>query len=124
MVKLYYTKTSCGAASFIAAFIANVSIDAEEVNLAEHKTASGVDYYSINPKGNVPTLVLDDGSILNEGSAVLQCIADMVSGMSDCQFIVSTKDYSVQTVGPGNCRPTQRYQRTLPCPSCSELCRL
>lgn len=79
MVKLYFTKTSCGAASFIAAFVANVSIETEEVNLQDHKTASGVDYYSINPKGNVPTLVLDDGSILNEGAAVLQYIADLVS---------------------------------------------
>ena len=27
--------------------------------------------------GNVPALVLDDGTLLNEGAAVLQCLADM-----------------------------------------------
>lgn len=31
----------------------------------------------INPKGNVPALLLSDGTLLNEGAAVLQCIADM-----------------------------------------------
>ena len=31
-----------------------------------HLTASGVDFYTINPHGNVPTLVLDDGTVLNE----------------------------------------------------------
>jgi glutathione S-transferase len=79
MPKLYYTEHSCGVASFITAFAANVSIETEIVNLADHKTSSGVDFYTINPKGNVPTLVLDDGSILNEGVAVLQYIADLVS---------------------------------------------
>jgi glutathione S-transferase len=78
MTKLYYTSGSCAAASFIAAFIANVPIETEQVNLREHKTSSGVDFYSINPKGNVPTLVLDDGTILNEGAAILQYIADQV----------------------------------------------
>ena len=31
----------------------------------------------LNPKGNVPALILPCGTLLNEGSAVLQCIADM-----------------------------------------------
>eukprot|EP01035_Chromulina_nebulosa_P005265 gene5265-7141_t len=80
MVKLYYTATSCGASNFIAAFVAGLSIDAETVDLYTHKTASGVDFYTINPKGNVPTLVLDDGTILNENAATLQYIADLAPG--------------------------------------------
>jgi glutathione S-transferase len=84
MPKLYYTPTSCGAASFIAAATAGVNLDVEQVNLREHKTNSGEDYYKINPKGNVPGLVLDDGTLLNEGSAVLQWIADQVS---DCTLV-------------------------------------
>jgi glutathione S-transferase len=78
MIKLYYTAVSCGAASFIAAHVAGVTIETEKVDTGTHLTASGVDYYSINPKGNVPCLVLDDGTMLNEGAAVLQYITDQV----------------------------------------------
>jgi len=78
MPKLYYTPTSCGAASFIAAIAAGVHIETEQVIKVPRTTASGVDFYTINPKGNVPTLILDDGTILNEGAATLQFIADMV----------------------------------------------
>ena len=76
MVKLYYTPTSCGASSFICAFIKGLRIDCEVVDLATHTTESGVDFYSINPKGNVPAIVLDDGTVLNENISCLEYIAD------------------------------------------------
>lgn len=41
---------------------------------------TGADYFAINPKGNVPCLILDDGTLLNEGAAVLQFIADQAPG--------------------------------------------
>ena len=72
VAKLYYTATSCGAASFIAAHTAGLNLDTEQVNLSTHTTTSGKDFYKINPKGNVPALVLDDGTVLNENAAVLQ----------------------------------------------------
>lgn len=78
MVKLYYTPTSCGAASFIVAHALKLNVECEQVNLGDHKTASGQDFYAINPKGNVPALVLDDGTVLNEGAAVLQYLGDQV----------------------------------------------
>lgn len=80
MPKLYYTTTSCGAGNFIAAYVAGLSLEAETVDLATHKTASGVDFYTINPKGNVPAIVLDDGTVLNENAATLQWIADQAPG--------------------------------------------
>ncbi len=76
MPKLYYTPTSCGAANFIAAKLAGVALETEQVDLRTHLTASGVDFYTVNPKGNVPTVVLDDGTILNENAATLVFIAD------------------------------------------------
>jgi len=78
MPKLFYTPTSCGAASFISAWTIRLNIDCEQVNIQTHKTHSGQDYFSINPKGNVPCLVLNDGTILNENVAVLNWIADQV----------------------------------------------
>jgi hypothetical protein len=68
--------TSCGAANYIAAHIAGVQFDSEEVNIRTHVTASGTDFYKINPKGNVPALVLSNGVLLNENGASLQYIAD------------------------------------------------
>ena len=77
MVKLYYTPTSCAASSFMAAFITGINFDCEAVDLLTHKTESGTDFYSINPKGNVPTLILDDGTVLNENISCLEYILDL-----------------------------------------------
>lgn len=40
------------------------------------KTASGEDYLAINPKGNVPAIILPNGTLLNENTATLTYIAD------------------------------------------------
>ena len=90
MPKLYYTPTSCGAANFIAAYIAGLNIESEQVDIREHKTASGADFYKINPKGNVPCIVLDDGSIINENIATLIWIADQAPGV--VAPLVETRD--------------------------------
>jgi glutathione S-transferase len=74
--KLYYTPTSCGAANYLTATIGGLSFDSETVDLATHKTKSGADFYAINPKGNVPTIVIADGTVLNENVATLTYLAD------------------------------------------------
>jgi glutathione S-transferase len=43
-----------------------------------HKLADGTDYYTVNPLGYVPFLVLDDGRTLREGPAIVQYLADQV----------------------------------------------
>jgi len=48
----------------------------EQVTLADHKTAGGADFYAINPKGNVPTIVLTDATVLNENVATLLFLGD------------------------------------------------
>lgn len=74
--KLYYTSTSCGAANFITASLCDLSFESEQVDIREKKTASGNDYLKINPKGNVPAIVLSDDTLLNENVATLTYIAD------------------------------------------------
>jgi glutathione S-transferase len=78
MAKLYFTPTSCGAASFIAARKAGLigsKVHPFIVDIGKHVVASGSekgqDFYKINPKGNVPCVVLDDGTVLNENAATL-----------------------------------------------------
>ncbi|KAJ3074605.1 hypothetical protein HDU98_010793 [Podochytrium sp. JEL0797] len=80
---LYYTATSCGASNFIAAHragILNKSLNAYQANIYNKTVATGPnkgsDFFKINPKGNVPTIVLEDGTVLNENAATLQWIAD------------------------------------------------
>ncbi|KAJ3276117.1 hypothetical protein HDV01_006287 [Terramyces sp. JEL0728] len=85
MAILYFSPYSCAAACYLCAMKAGLigsKITPVLVDLKEHKVtsgeASGSDFYKINPKGNVPALVLDDGTLLNESAAVLQYIADLV----------------------------------------------
>jgi len=75
--KLYYTPTSCSFASVATAFALGLKgLKLELVSLNDHKTSDGGDFYAINPKGNVPAMVLADGTVLNENVAILLFIGD------------------------------------------------
>ncbi len=52
----------------------------ETVRINEHSKIieRGGDYRRVNPLGYVPALVLDDGSLVTEGAAIVQYIADKV----------------------------------------------
>jgi glutathione S-transferase len=75
-MKLYYTAGACSLAPHILLNEIKMPHVAERVDLAQHKTADGADYYSVNPKGSVPVLMLEDGTKLTEGPIIAQYIAD------------------------------------------------
>src|SRR5581483_9961575 len=75
-MKLYFFPGACSLACNIALREAGVAFEMEKVDGKTKKTASGADYLAVNPKGYVPTLVLDDGQKLTEAGAILQWIAD------------------------------------------------
>ena len=75
-MKLYFSPGACSLSPHIALLEAGMTFDKEQVDLKAKKTKSGNDFLAINPKGQVPTLQLDNGEILTEGPAIVQYIAD------------------------------------------------
>ena len=76
-MKLYFSPGACSLSPHIVLLEAGLNFSAERVDLREKKTASGEDFRAINPKGYVPALALDDGTVLTEGAAIVQYLADL-----------------------------------------------
>ena len=79
-MKLYYLPGACSLASHIALREAGLPFELVKVEGRETKTAAGEDYAKVTPKGYVPALRLDDGSVLTEGTAIMPFIADRNPG--------------------------------------------
>ena len=79
-MKLYYSPGACSLAPHIALSEAGLTYTTKRVDLKTHTLADGTDYYTINPKGYVPAIELEDGARLTEIAAILQFIADRKPG--------------------------------------------
>jgi glutathione S-transferase len=75
-MKLYYSPGACSLSPHIALREAGLAFEPVLASTKTHKLADGTDYYTINPKGYVPLLELDNGERLTEGPAIVQYIAD------------------------------------------------
>ena len=76
-MKLYYKAGACSLSPHIALREAELAFEIEAVDLPTKKTETGADFLAINPKGYIPALVLDDGTVLTEGVAIVLNIAAM-----------------------------------------------
>lgn len=78
-MKLYYATGTCSLSPHIVALEAGIALDIERVDIFKqpHMTGAGRDFTEVNPNGYVPTLELDDGSLLTEGAVIVQYLADL-----------------------------------------------
>ncbi len=75
-MKLYYSPGACSLSPHIALHEAGLPHELVKVDLRAKTTENGEDFTKINPKGQVPTLVTDDGLTITEGPVIVQAIAD------------------------------------------------
>ena len=76
-MKLFYSPGACSLSPHITALEAGLSLDLVKVDMKTKTLPDGTDYRTINPKGQVPTLMLDDGEIVTEGPIIAQILADL-----------------------------------------------
>lgn len=79
-MKLYYAKGACSLSPHIALAESGLNYQLIAVNLGNtpHTTENGEDFTTINAKGSVPALQLDNDQILTESAVIVQYIADQV----------------------------------------------
>jgi glutathione S-transferase len=75
-VKLFYSPGACSLSPHIVLRELGLPFDLERVDTKAGKTEKGADFRTVNPKGCVPALQLDDGQVLTEGPAIVQYLAD------------------------------------------------
>lgn len=80
-MKLFYSPAACSLSPHIVLCELGLPHSLERVDLKTHTTASGEDFHTINPKGYVPALQLDDGQLITEGPAILQYLAEQKSAV-------------------------------------------
>ena len=75
-MKLYYAPGACSLSPHIVARELGINLELKKVNNKEKTVEGGGDFWSVNAKGYVPTLELDNGQRLTEGPAIVQYLAD------------------------------------------------
>lgn len=78
-MKLYCKSGACSLSPHIVLRETGLDFTLVNVDLKAKTTEQGEDYLLINPKGQVPALELNDGSVLTEGVAIVQYLADLKS---------------------------------------------
>src|SRR3954462_15147598 len=76
-MQLYYAPGVGSLASHITARETGVDIELKRTDTKTKKVEDGSDYFTVNSKGAVPALRLDDGQVLTEGPVILQYLADL-----------------------------------------------
>lgn len=76
-MKLYYIPAACSLSPHIVINELGLDVQLVKVDYKTHKTEEGRDFYELSPFGYVPLLEFDDGTLLREGPAIVQYLADL-----------------------------------------------
>lgn len=90
-MKLYYSPGTCSLAIHILLREIGAEFEIERVDTAAARTATGADFKTINIKGVVPVLALDEGGHLTEGPVIAQYLADR-AGRTDLMPAAGTAE--------------------------------
>ncbi len=76
-MRLFYVPNTCAISPHITLRELGMSFKLDRIDLkAGKKTQAGESFMALNPKGYVPALELDDGTLLTEGAVMVQYLAD------------------------------------------------
>jgi glutathione S-transferase len=95
-MKLYFAPGACSMSPHIVAQELGIPLTLVKVDTKTKQTASGDDFWKINPKGYVPALELDNGEVLTEGPAIVQYLADQKPDGKLAPANGTTERYRVQ----------------------------
>ena len=76
-MKLFYSPGACSLSPHIVLRELGLPFELERVDTKAGKTERGTDFLTVNPKGFVPVLELDDGRRITEAAIILQYLADL-----------------------------------------------
>ena len=95
-MKLYYAPGACSLSPHIALHEAGLQHELVKVDLRAKKLENGDDYLKVNPKGQVPALMLDNGELVTEGPVIVQMIADKAAAKNLAPAANSPERYKLQ----------------------------
>ncbi len=76
-MKLYYSPGACSLSPHIVALELGLPVTLVKADVRKKVLENGDSFLKINPKGQVPTLQLDNGEVLTEGVAIVQYMASL-----------------------------------------------
>ncbi|HUJ25988.1 MAG TPA: glutathione transferase GstA [Myxococcales bacterium] len=79
-MKLFYVPGTCALSPHILLREMGADVQLDKVDRKTKVSEAGVDYNALNPKGYVPALQLDDGTLMTEGAAIAMFLADQPGG--------------------------------------------
>lgn len=94
-MQLFYVAGACSLAPHIVLQDTQQDFDLVKVSFKNHQTEQGQDFLKINPKGQVPFLIGNDGLHLSEGAIISQYLAETAKRYDLLPELGNLKRYKV-----------------------------